>query len=79
MVSHSGSSSGTNIQLKMAPDTGIINFHKFSSEIFTPGRCISINQIEKATAAMKLSHNNTVQYSFGNDSGGLPSIGKETR
>ncbi len=79
MVSHSGSSSGANIQLKIAPATGIMNFHKLSSEIFTPGRCISINQIEKATAAMKLSHSNTTQYSTGKKSGGLPSIGKDTR
>ncbi len=79
IVIHSGFSSGTSSQLKMAPATGIINFQRFSSETFTPGRLSRMNQIEKAVAAMKLSQSNTNQYCTGNDQGLTPSTGSEIR
>jgi len=52
-----GYSSGKMIQLNKAPNTGIMNFHTFSTDTFTPGRCNNTNQIEKAAADRKLNHN----------------------
>ena len=43
--------------------TGVINFHRFSSDTLTPGRCNSLYHIEKAVAAIKLNHNKINQYS----------------
>ena len=51
----SGDSVGISIQLKIAPKTGIINFQIFRSETFTPSRCKSENQMERAVADNKLN------------------------
>ena len=51
----SGDSLGINSQLRIAPKTGIINFHMFRAETFTPSRCKSKNQIEYAAADTKPS------------------------
>jgi hypothetical protein len=79
MVSHSGCSSGISIQLSIAPEQGVMNFHRLSSDTLTPGRCKSLNQIEKADAAIKLNQNNATQYSPGNGPFGFPSTGIEMR
>lgn len=42
----SGDSFGISIQLKIAPNTGIINFHMFKAETFTSLRCNRKFQIE---------------------------------
>ena len=79
MVSHSGCSSGISSQLNAAPETGVINFQRFSSDTFTPGRCKSLYHIENAAAAIKLNQAKINQYSVGNGPFGLPSTGIEMR
>ncbi len=53
---NSGLSSGRMIQLSMAPNTGIRNFHTFRTETLMPGRLSRTNHILNAVADMKLSH-----------------------
>ena len=50
MESASGFSPGNRIQLKMAPESGIRNFHRFRSETFIPGLLSRVIQIEMPTA-----------------------------
>lgn len=54
----SGDSSGSIIQLKMAPNTGIINFQTFNSDTLIPGRLSKINHKVNETADNILSHPN---------------------
>lgn len=54
----SADSPGRNDQLKIAPKTGMMNFQRFKSETFTPGRWSKTNQMVKATAEIKLNHPN---------------------
>lgn len=56
-----GDSPGRSNQLSRAPQTGIKNFHKLSSDTFTPGRRRSLNQMEKADADRKDSHERDIQ------------------
>ncbi len=50
-----GPSSGSSSQLSSAPQTGIRNFHRLSSETRTPGLRSKTNQMEKAAAERKAS------------------------
>lgn len=54
----SGFSLSKIIQLKIAPETGIRNFHIFKTETFTPGRFSKTYQMEMAAADKKLSQAN---------------------
>src|SRR5690554_3829184 len=75
----SGCSFSSNIQLRMAPDTGIRNFQTFNIDTFTPGRFRRTNHIEIAAADKKLSHASATQYWGGNGPKVIPSTGIDTR
>lgn len=61
-----GCSLGSSSQLSTAPRTGIINFHMFKVDSFTPDRFSKVYQIEIAAADRKLSQASDNQYSKGN-------------
>lgn len=46
------------VQLNIAPETGIKNFHRLISETFTSGLCNTVNHKEKAAADRKDNHPN---------------------
>lgn len=52
----SGCSPGKIIQLKNAPNIGMINFQVFRLDTLTPGRCNKPNQIVIAKAETIASH-----------------------
>lgn len=74
----SGCSSSSINQLKIAPDTGIRNFHTLRIDTLTPGRLSRTNHIEIAEADKKLSHASEAKYSGGNGPVVIPSMGTET-
>jgi len=61
IVTQSGYSPGTITHDKIAPKTGMINFHRFSSETFTSGRLRSVYHFEKVNADIKASQIRTSQ------------------
>ncbi len=75
----SGVSPGIRIQLRMAPATGMRNFHMLSSETFTPGLCKSVYQMAKAAADKKLSHARETNYSGATAFNPYPSRGIEIK
>ena len=54
----SGFSFSRIIQLNIAPETGIRNFHTLRNDTLTPGRFSRVNQMEMAAADKKLSQPN---------------------
>lgn len=77
METQSGDSSGRIIQLKIAPETGIRNFHILSSDTFTVGLRSNVFQMVMAAADKKLNQARAIKYSAGKSRVGNPSIGKE--
>ena len=77
-VDISGDSFASNVQLNSAPQTGIINFHKFKSDTLTSGRFNNVNQMEIATADKNASQLKAAKKGSGRLKLGIPSIGIDT-
>ena len=79
IVTQSGVSFGKIAQPKIAPETGIRNFQKLSSDTLTPGLRSKVVQIVIAAADKKLSQPRATKYSPGKGFWGMPSNGIEIR